>query len=112
MKPRITKCKRRPPQVVKDTFQIVCLSSKRLKELVDREEYEKAESEIENLDRAIRQIGLEQISKLDDAQLSYLKRLADWLCDKEGRMGERSTQLVSAITPLNSNSAFRQKKKY
>ncbi len=95
-----------------DIYDSACWSFQRLKVHVENENYEAAESELKVLNGVFKRLDAIALSELSEDEVSYLKKLAEWLRDSNGEMKARSAELINTITPLNSNSVLKQRKQY
>lgn len=95
-----------------DIYESACLSFLRLKAHVENENYEDADSELKVLNGVFKKLDSITLSELSEDEVSYLKKLAEWLRDSNGDMKARSIELINTITPLNSNSVLNQRKQY
>ncbi len=95
-----------------DIYDSACWSFQRLKAHVENENYEAAESELKVLNGVFKRLDAIALSELSEDEVSYLKKLAEWLRDSNGEMKARSAELINTITPLNSNSVLKQRKQY
>lgn len=93
-------------------YEHIFLSSEALKKLIEEGQYDKANEELTNMKNLIRKLDKKSFALLDEEQVSYLQKLAEWLIDSEGEMQERRDKLVDVIAPLNQASNVNKRKQY
>lgn len=96
----------------KDTYDRIYSSSQTLIEYIDDEKYDEANDELKLIELNIQSLDKDTLLSLDMSQIDFLRKLAGWLCDVDGKMEERKEKLIDMIAPLNNASAVNKRKKY
>lgn len=95
----------------KDAYDRIYSSSQTLVEYIADEKYDEANDELKLIELNIRSHE-ETLFSLNKNQIDFLKELAEWLCDVDGKMEERKEKLIDIIAPLNNASAVNKRKQY
>jgi hypothetical protein len=98
--------------VDKDAYDRIYSSSQTLVEYIADEKYDEANDELKLIELNIRSLDEETLFSLNKNQIDFLKELAEWLCDVDGKMEERKEKLIDMIAPLNNASAVNKRKQY
>ena len=96
----------------KNAYDRIYLSSQTLIACIDDEKYDEANDELKLIELNIRSLDEETLFSLNKNQIDFLKELAEWLCDVDGKMEERKEKLIDMIAPLNNASAVNKRKQY
>ncbi|AEA97300.1 hypothetical protein [Alteromonas mediterranea] len=96
----------------KDAYDRIYSSSQTLVEYIADEKYDEANDELKLIELNIRSLDEETLFSLNKNQIDFLKELAEWLCDVDGKMEERKEKLIDMIAPLNNASAVNKRKQY
>lgn len=96
----------------KNAYERIYLSSQALIACIDDEKYDEANNELKLIELSIQSLDKDVLISLNKNQIDFLKRLAEWLCDVDGKMEERKEKLIDMIAPLNKASAVNKRKQY
>lgn len=96
----------------KNAYDRIYLSSQTLIACIDDEKYDEANDEIKLIELNIQSLDKDTLLSLDKSQIDFLGKLAEWLCDVDGKMEKRKEKLIDMIAPLNNASAVNKRKQY
>jgi hypothetical protein len=98
--------------VDKNIYDLIYSSSQALIAFIDDEKYDEANDEMKLIALNIQCLDKDTLLSLNKNQIDFLRKLAEWLCDFDGKMEDRKEKLIEIIAPLNNASAVNKRKKY